>query len=69
MSTKQVFKIAVMGAGLIGRRHVERVLAEKRTSLVAVIDPSLPAGHLPRRSAQPGMRILPPHCQPDGLTV
>lgn len=43
MSTKQVFKIAVMGAGLIGRRHVEQVLAETRTSLAAIIDPS-PSG-------------------------
>jgi len=33
-------KIAVMGAGLIGRRHIEGVLAEPRTTLSAVIDPS-----------------------------
>lgn len=33
-------KIAVMGAGLIGQRHIERILAEPRTILSAVIDPS-----------------------------
>jgi len=33
-------KIAVMGAGLIGRRHIEGILAEPHTTLSAVIDPS-----------------------------
>ncbi|MCW1750421.1 Gfo/Idh/MocA family protein [Rhizobium acaciae] len=33
-------EIAVMGAGLIGRRHVERILSEPGTVLSAVIDPS-----------------------------
>ena len=33
-------KIAVVGAGLIGRRHVESVLADPATTLSAVVDPS-----------------------------
>jgi predicted dehydrogenase len=33
-------RIAVMGAGLIGRRHVEHILAEPDASLHAVVDPS-----------------------------
>jgi len=33
-------KIAVMGAGLIGKRHAEHVLAEPTTTLSAVIDPA-----------------------------
>ncbi len=33
-------KIAVMGAGLIGKRHVEAISAERRTALAAIIDPS-----------------------------
>lgn len=36
-------EIAVMGAGLIGRRHAERIISEPGTVLSAVIDPS-PAG-------------------------
>ncbi|WP_040675802.1 Gfo/Idh/MocA family protein [Rhizobium grahamii] len=34
------FKIAVMGAGLIGKRHIERIVAQPRAMLAAVIDPS-----------------------------
>jgi predicted dehydrogenase len=33
-------EIAVMGVGLIGRRHIEGVLAEPRATLAAIIDPS-----------------------------
>jgi predicted dehydrogenase len=33
-------KIAVMGAGLIGKRHAERVLAQQDTDLSSIIDPS-----------------------------
>lgn len=33
-------KIAVMGAGLIGRRHIETIAAERRTTLAAIIDPT-----------------------------
>ncbi|OBY06805.1 oxidoreductase [Rhizobium leguminosarum bv. trifolii] len=33
-------EIAVMGAGLIGMRHVERIISEPGTVLSAVIDPS-----------------------------
>ena len=39
-SRTRPLEIAVMGAGLIGRRHIEGVLAEPRTQLAAVIDPS-----------------------------
>ncbi|MBB3319087.1 MULTISPECIES: Gfo/Idh/MocA family oxidoreductase [unclassified Rhizobium] len=36
-------KIAVMGAGLIGKRHIERISAEPRAMLGAIIDPSTSA--------------------------
>ncbi|RXT56117.1 oxidoreductase [Bosea sp. Tri-44] len=36
-------KLAVIGAGLIGRRHAEHVAAEPRSALSAVVDPT-PAG-------------------------
>lgn len=34
------FRIAVAGAGLIGRAHIARILAEPRMALIAIIDPS-----------------------------
>lgn len=43
MATQQQtasLKIAVMGAGLIGKRHIEAVSAEPRTALAAIIDPA-----------------------------
>ncbi|MGY5809265.1 Gfo/Idh/MocA family protein [Rhizobium sp. LEGMi198b] len=39
-SCTRPLEIAVVGAGLIGRRHIEGVLSEPRTALAAVIDPS-----------------------------
>lgn len=37
-------RIAVAGAGMIGRRHVENVLADPRAELAAIVDP-VEAGH------------------------
>ncbi|MBW9117013.1 Gfo/Idh/MocA family oxidoreductase [Rhizobium cauense] len=39
-SRTKPLNIAVMGAGLIGKRHVEGVLAEADAALCAIIDPS-----------------------------
>ena len=36
----QKVKLAVVGAGLIGRRHIERILSSSSCTLVAVADPS-----------------------------
>ena len=33
-------KLAVLGAGLIGKRHIEHVRAEPETELMAIVDPS-----------------------------
>ena len=33
-------KIAVLGAGLIGKRHIEQVMAEPSAALMAIVDPS-----------------------------
>ncbi|HZP79534.1 MAG TPA: Gfo/Idh/MocA family oxidoreductase [Pseudolabrys sp.] len=43
-------RIAVLGAGAIGRRHVEHVLAEPNASLSAIADPA-PASHELARNA------------------
>ena len=32
-------RIVVIGAGLIGRRHVEHILAEPRCQLAGIVDP------------------------------
>jgi predicted dehydrogenase len=32
--------LAVMGAGLIGKRHIEHILDEPSAELIAVVDPS-----------------------------
>jgi predicted dehydrogenase len=40
--TKKV-KLAVLGAGLIGKRHIEHVRAEPEAELIAIVDPS-PSG-------------------------
>ncbi|TKD45108.1 MAG: Gfo/Idh/MocA family oxidoreductase [Mesorhizobium sp.] len=37
----QRVKLAVLGAGLIGKRHIQHVLAERSAQLSAVVDPSL----------------------------
>ncbi len=50
--------IAVMGAGLIGRRHIEGVLAEPRTALAAVIDPSPAAREEAARNGLPWFASL-----------
>ena len=36
-------KLAVLGTGLIGKRHIEHVAAEPQAELAAIVDPS-PAG-------------------------
>ncbi|MEK1896040.1 MAG: Gfo/Idh/MocA family oxidoreductase [Rhizobium sp.] len=65
-------KIAVMGAGLIGRRHIEGVLAEPRATLSAIVDPS-DAGHDFAKST--GARCFPTLAEaaaserPDGVIV
>lgn len=39
-ASSRIFNIAVAGAGLIGRRHIELIAASPRTQLCAVVDPT-----------------------------
>ena len=39
MTEAPVVRIAVAGAGLVGRRHAEEVAASSSTRLAAVVDP------------------------------
>ncbi|NEJ72778.1 gfo/Idh/MocA family oxidoreductase [Rhizobium phaseoli] len=65
-------KIAVMGAGLIGRRHAERVMSEPGTLLSAVIDPS-PVGRDFADNAgiqwYPSFQDIGAEERPDGVIV
>ncbi len=40
MNAPQSIRMAVQGAGLIGKRHIEHILASPGTELAAIIDPS-----------------------------
>jgi predicted dehydrogenase len=40
LTKPHVFKLAVAGAGMIGRRHIELIQANPRTRLSAVVDPT-----------------------------
>lgn len=45
--------IAVIGAGVIGRTHIERTLSSERLRLVAIADPSAAAAELARATGTP----------------
>ncbi|MCU0818850.1 MAG: Gfo/Idh/MocA family oxidoreductase [Beijerinckiaceae bacterium] len=64
-------RLAVMGAGLIGRRHIEHILAEPMAALQSVIDPSAEAQALAAERGwrwQPGFDGAGPD-KPDGVIV
>ncbi len=46
-------KLAVLGAGLIGRRHIEHVLAQPDAELTAIVDPSPAARSLAEEKRVP----------------
>lgn len=68
----QRVKLAVVGAGLIGKRHIQHVLAEPSAQLSAVVDP-MPAGETIAREA--GVKWFPSFAdmiaadRPDGIIV
>src|SRR3982750_4758954 len=45
--------IAVIGAGVIGRTHIDRVLTNERLRLVAIADPSPAAAELAQTTGTP----------------
>ena len=70
--SKRPLAIAVMGAGLIGRRHIEGVLSEPRTALAAIIDPSPAARDEARTNGLPWFANLAEALTksgPDGVIV
>lgn len=65
-------RLAVLGAGLIGRRHIDHVLAEDCAELVAIVDPSPAARELAvqkNTAWYPNFAAMPSGDYPDGLIV
>ncbi len=46
-------KIAVIGAGMIGRRHIQHIIAEPSAELIAIVDPSESARSLAAETKTP----------------
>ena len=53
-------KLAVLGAGLIGKRHIEHVRAEPEAELMAIVDPSPPGKPWQRKWGSGGLQASPP---------
>lgn len=64
--------IAVLGAGMIGRQHIERVLAEPGAELVAIVDPAPAAKDLAQSKTvawYPDFAAMIAHRRPDGIII
>ena len=65
-------KLAVLGAGLIGKRHAEHVAAEPEAELAAVVDPS-PVGEVVAREHDvrwfPSFAAMMDAARPDGVII
>lgn len=64
--------LAVMGAGLIGRRHIEHVLARPEAQLAAIVDPTPAAKSLAEEKGVPWFPDLPAMlatARPEGVLV
>ena len=65
-------RLAVMGAGLIGRRHIQHVCAEPEAELIAVVDPSEAGREVAAQSGAPwhaSLRDLLATERPDGVVI
>jgi predicted dehydrogenase len=65
-------RLAVLGAGLIGRRHIEQVLQQDCSTLAAVVDPTDAARELALEldvAWYPSFSKMLEHDRPDGVIV
>lgn len=65
-------RIAVVGAGLIGRRHIERIVASQNCTLAAVVDAAPAAQEIAARAASPYFKTLEAllsDMSPDGIIL
>jgi predicted dehydrogenase len=68
----QQLRVAVAGAGAIGRRHIELVLRRRDCGLAAIIDPAPGAAEIASRSGVPlfsSLTDLFAHERPDGVIL
>jgi predicted dehydrogenase len=68
----QTLRIAVAGAGLIGRTHVDVVRASTQATLCAIVDPAPHARDLAAQAGVPAFAALPDmlaHEKPDGVIL
>ncbi|CAN1541612.1 MviM Predicted dehydrogenases and related proteins [Rhabdaerophilaceae bacterium] len=64
--------IAVMGAGLIGKRHIDLIAAHREASLHCVIDPAEAGRELALKHGVPwhlDLASMLAQCKPDGLII
>jgi predicted dehydrogenase len=65
-------RIAVVGTGLIGRAHVERITAEPEAALAAIVDPTPGARALADQHGVPWFERLEPMLETeaaDGVVI
>src|SRR3712207_521622 len=73
MKTGRPVRLAVMGAGLIGKRHIEHVLTQPDAELAAIVDPSPAAKALVETKGAPWFpsfaAMLATGARPEGAIV
>jgi len=65
-------RLSVMGAGLIGRRHIEHILARPEAILTSIVDPAPSARELAQSlnvGWYPHFRDMQPKDRPEGIIV
>ena len=65
-------RLSVMGAGLIGKRHIEQILARPEVSLASIIDPTSAARELAQSlnvAWYPLFQDIAPEDRPEGIIV
>jgi predicted dehydrogenase len=69
---QQPVKLVVLGAGLIGKRHVDHVLAEPGSELMAIVDPSPAAKALAKEKRVrwfPDFATMIQSAKPEGVII
>lgn len=68
----KAIRLSVMGAGLIGKRHIEQILARPEAGLASIIDPTSAARELAQSlnvAWYPFFQDIAPEDRPEGIIV